>query len=862
MTRRKPISVEAEPAKISDQSESQFIPKVTISQTSEELLSQPLFNNPEIQPSKADMSKIIYELETHQRELEAINEELILANSSAELATKKYVELYDFAPCGYFSLNREGKIKKLNLTGATMLGSDRSLLKESSFDFFVSSDTKPIFSMFLNQVFKTNTLSSCELTLSCVGKLPIFVYLQGLMSENDPYCLLTVVDITFNKLAEQRLAASENKYRSLFAIEKDALLLVDNETFTILEANEAACFLYGYSKEELLNLKNYELSAVPEETRRMREDFKERVENRLHKKKDGTVILVDISACLFELQGRLVIFTAIRDMTMKKKFEDLNLFRIHLLQFAVNHSLDDLLEETLNRAEELTGSQIGFYHFVEPDQKTVKLQSWSTRTKREFCTAEGKGMNYDISTAGVWVDCVREGHAVIHNDYSALPHKKGFPAGHAVVIRETVVPVIRNKKIVAIMGVGNKPTDYSAKDLNFISFLADLAWDIAGLKRAEEVLHLSEARFKTMFNESPIGIALVDSLSGQICDVNPMFAKIAGRKVEEMLLIDLISIIHPDDIQRYLDNMALMNSGLISRFQMEKRYLLPNGTPVWINMTMAAIHVDDKTPPRHLCMIEDITNRKKNDQEIKIKNEELLKINIEKDKFFSIIAHDLRGPFSGFLGLTEILADRLSAMTADEIQQMAFLMRQSATNLFNLLGNLLEWSRVQRGLIQYKPTSCKLKSKTAESVAVIMNLANKKNITISNELPEEMVVFADENMLALIIRNLVSNAVKFSRNGGHVVVSAKYVSNNWIEIAVKDGGIGMSQNLLQDLFRIDIKTNRLGTEGEYSTGLGLILCKDFIEMHGGVLNVVSEENKGSVFSFTLPTKPVKQLNVN
>lgn len=169
-----------------------------------------------------------------------------------------------------------------------------------------------------------------------------------------------------------------------------------------------------------------------------------------------------------------------------RRKSDVNMARLRLLQFAATHSLDELLEATLNEAERLTGSLIGFYHFLEADQKTLSLQNWSTRTKAEFCAAKGKGLHYDVSAAGVWVDCIRERRPVIHNDYASLPHRKGYPAGHAPLVRELVVPVFRGDKIVAILGVGNKPQDYFPEDVETVSLLADLAWEVADRKRAEE----------------------------------------------------------------------------------------------------------------------------------------------------------------------------------------------------------------------------------------------------------------------------------------------------------------------------------------------------------------------------------------
>jgi DNA-binding response OmpR family regulator len=178
-----------------------------------------------------------------------------------------------------------------------------------------------------------------------------------------------------------------------------------------------------------------------------------------------------------------------RNLRERRRNRMINAARIHLMQFAATHCLDELIEETINQAENLTESLIGFYHFVDDDQQALTLQNWSTRTKAQFCKAQGKGLHYPIAEAGVWVDCVRERKPVVHNDYITLPHRKGLPEGHAKVVRELVVPVMRGEKIKAILGVGNKPADYSQKDVEAMSLLADLVWEITERKQAEEDLY-------------------------------------------------------------------------------------------------------------------------------------------------------------------------------------------------------------------------------------------------------------------------------------------------------------------------------------------------------------------------------------
>lgn len=238
-------------------------------------------------------------------------------------------------------------------------------------------------------------------------------------------------------------------------------------------------------------------------------------------------------------------------------------------------------------------------------------------------------------------------------------------------------------------------------------------------------------------------------------------------------------------------------------------------------------------------------------EELQITNKELQTTNSEKDKFFSIISHDVRGPLSTFLGLTELMAEGLQTYPLNEIQHMAESMKTTASNLLELLGNLLEWARMQRGLIVYNPESIILNNIWMESMEVIHQSARNKSIVIKVEIPEAMTVIADKNMLGSIIRNLTSNAVKFTKEGGKVTIKAKKTETNWIEISVKDTGIGMKEEMVENLFKIDRNSSRPGTAGEPSTGLGLLLCKDFVEKQDGRIWAESKIGKGSIFYFTL-----------
>lgn len=213
---------------------------------------------------------------------------------------------------------------------------------------------------------------------------------------------------------------------------------------------------------------------------------------------EGREFHIELTITPLRSEGKLAFSAFIRDITERKRVESVQAARIRLMEYSHSHTLKELLVATLDEAGVLTDSPIGFYHFLESDQQTLFMQAWSTRTTREFCTATGEGTHYNIDEAGVWVECVRLRTPVIHNDYASLPNKKGLPPGHAKVLREMVIPVFRKGNIVAILGVGNKPTPYVEYDLDTIILLADLAWDFAENKRLEaELMELATKDFLT-----------------------------------------------------------------------------------------------------------------------------------------------------------------------------------------------------------------------------------------------------------------------------------------------------------------------------------------------------------------------------
>lgn len=231
--------------------------------------------------------------------------------------------------------------------------------------------------------------------------------------------------------------------------------------------------------------------------------------------------------------------------------------------------------------------------------------------------------------------------------------------------------------------------------------------------------------------------------------------------------------------------------------------------------------------------------------------EELAKLNKSKDKFFSIVAHDLKNPLFSLLGLLEILVERTENNTDDETKQIVESMNRSAKSLYALLENLLQWSRVQTGKIEYSPVKISLNSIFEIAASLYKIPAENKKINLSYSDNDGIIVYADDNILSTVLRNLVSNAVKFTPEGGKIEISSRK-KNRKAEICVSDTGVGIKPENIEKIFKIDAQVSTKGTNNEEGTGLGLVLCKEFIELNKGELKVESEPGKGTKFYFTIP----------
>jgi PAS domain S-box-containing protein len=387
------------------------------------------------------------------------------------------------------------------------------------------------------------------------------------------------------------------------------------------------------------------------------------------------------------------------------------------------------------------------------------------------------------------------------------------------------------------------------KDGNIIGTFG-ISRDITKSKQDKEELMKSEILNRTLIRHLPQRIFVKDPNSIYIM-CNDVYSRDLGIDPKEIVGKDDFAYFSRELSEKYrTDDQKVISEGIQKEF--EEKYSISNQER-WTHVIKVPYRDGNDQIVGVLGIFEDITERKLREQEIIFKSDLLQVMNAEKDKFFSIIAHDLRSPLSAFVAATQILTEDIQTMNIEEIKKIAITMKSSATNIYTLLENLLEWSKLRRGRLDFVPERLNINEKINDCISVLSEYARKKEIQIFVSIPGALEIHADNHMFDTIVRNLVSNAIKFTNVGGKISVEALSNNNNhFIEIKVSDSGIGMPPELKSKLFLLSEKTSRPGTNGEMSTGLGLLLCKEFIEKHGGKIWVESEVGKGSSFYFTIP----------
>ncbi len=377
--------------------------------------------------------------------------------------------------------------------------------------------------------------------------------------------------------------------------------------------------------------------------------------------------------------------------------------------------------------------------------------------------------------------------------------------------------------------------------------------ELKELKKKEKFLLKNKRRIDNLVAKIPVGIYILRSYKDGTYTLEYVSERAAKMfdSSPEKLLADFSLVyeaVHPENLESFID---LNIQGIKYRrpFNWTGR-IIAKGKIQWLHIESFPEALKNGDILWH-GVIADVTERRRTDDIIKNQYNQLQEMNRSKDKFFSVIAHDLRGPFQSLLSSSEMLATDVENLTPEQIKTFSSGLNNSLRNLYGIIENLLQWSMMQRNMLEFDPENLDLYDITNNIAEILNQSAAKKDISVTNKIGRKTNVFADLFMLRSVIQNLLVNAIKFTKTGGQIIISSLN-KGRFVEISVQDNGIGMEKSKIRDLFGPSAVISTRGTSGEKGTGLGLTLCKEFVERNGGEIIAESKLGKGSKFTFTLP----------
>jgi PAS domain S-box-containing protein len=658
-------------------------------------------------------------------------------------------------------------------------------------------------------------------------------------------------DIAEMKQSIDELRKNEEKYRLAYMTSPDSININRISDGMYVSVNEGFTNILGYTEEDAIGRTSLEMNiwVNPDERARLAGEVlkKGKVSNfeAEFQAKDGRIIFGLMSASLIDLDGVPHLLSVVRDMTSQKQAVEALAKEQFLINALMNNLSDHVYFKDLDsRFIRNNKAHVLSFGLNDPDQLVGKSDF-------DFFTEKAARQAFEDEQS-----IIKTGLPILKEE--KLTRKDSSDAWFSAI----KMPLCNNEGVtIGTFGISRDITLRKRSELERYA-LFEITKGITSTNNLDELLLLIHNSLRTVVYAENFFVALYDKNSGLFSF--PYFVDEYDPMPSPSALSKSCSAYVYRSVKPLLLTQSVFD-GLIESGEVE---LVGSNSPSWIGVPLQTPsevigvlvlqhykkeNVYSENDVKFLVSIGSqiaiAIERKKREEEITLKNDQLQAINAEKDKFFSIIAHDLRGPLSSFVGATQLLTES-HALGTDEIKQITMSMKSSAVNIYNLLENLLEWSRLKRGGLHFVGQNLNLRNIVTDCVAVLSESATKKGVEISIGIPERTEVFADKHMLATVIRNIVSNAVKFSNPGGKVTITA-VDTDKTVEMKIADTGIGMIPELKEKLFIINEKTSRNGTSGELSTGLGLLLCKEFIDQSGGKIWVESEAGRGSEFFFTM-----------
>ncbi len=756
----------------------------------------------------------------------------IITEESLYESELRFRNIFNNAPIGIYRTNRKGDILLANPKLIEMLG-------YSSFDELKNRDIesegyedKNERANFIAKIEKNGFVDNYNVVWKTKDKVNIIVNEHSrCVYDNDGNILYyegTVEDITARKNAEEALRESEEKFRLIIENTSEAILFTEPNG-EINFANQEACELLGYTNQEICKLGRTGLVDLNDERLEKAVEIRKKTgkfKGELNLiKKDGSIIPVELTSNIFYDQNGIERTTMIiNDITERKKSE-----------LAIRESEEKYRNLSL-QFEAILDHIPGLIFYKDKENNFIRVNKFTANAfnkKKEELEGTNLRNLYSIEDAE---KKYQDDLSVIESGNAKLNIEENWNTADGIRwVNTSKIPFKNNKgEIIGIIGI---------------------SMDITERKYAEELLIAQENFLRTLTDNLPgmVGYWSKDL----ICKfANNKYLEWFGKTKEEMLGISLIDLFGEELFYKNKPHVDAALNG--NNIKFERTLNKPNNTYgyVWAHYIP---DIQNEEVLGFYVLVSDITEVKQTQFKLEEMNNNLNELNATKDKFFSIIAHDLRNPLGNFKQITEMLYDEFNDFDESELLEFLKLLKNSANNIFSLLDNLLEWSRSQRGTIQFNPVDTNLYLLIENLIQLVKPMADNKNIELVNRVRKTIFVFVDVNLLNTVFRNLISNAIKFTPNGGNIEIgivtnstnNVEY-TDNYLNIYVKDSGVGMPQASINKLFKIEESNSTLGTNKEKGTGLGLILCKEFVEMHKGKIKVESEVGVGSTFWISLP----------
>jgi len=617
------------------------------------------------------------------------------------------------------------------------------------------------------------------------------------------------------KLRESQITLKENeeRFRQLADLTFEGILIHENGK--MIDGNKSFLEMFGYSREELLG-KNVINNLIHKEDREITEQNVDNKEIRPYQvrgiKKNGELLHAEIESRNIMFEGRHVRVTAVRDISERKKQEAILAKEQWFFTTLMNSVTDAIYFKNLDSK------------FIRVNPQALKI--FNVARAEEII---GKS-DFDFFEKDHAQPAFDDEQQIIKTRKPLIGkvEKETWKDGRVSWVSTTKLPLINKEgKVVGTFG---------------------LSRDITDLKAAQEKVLEEKEKFELLFRLVPSAVFTVDT-DGKITSWNNMAEEITGYKAEEIINKDCRVCgkkIEADFCGMFDENIS---KPIINDECTLKR---KDGTLITVSKNVDYIKDNTGNIIGGVESFVDISDHKRHEAEIQKYSDELSELNKSKDRFFSIIAHDLRNPFVTLLGFTEMLIEDYDEFSDEE--KIGFLSEilKTSKNSYELLENLLQWSRAQTGRIKYEPVNLDFNELLKSNFELVEKNAELKKINLKSEIDSQVLLHADEDMLTTVMRNLITNALKFTESGGEITVGAHDADENMKEIYVRDTGIGISKDRLSGIFKIDETSSTEGTNGEKGSGLGVILSKEFIEKNCGKIWVESIEGLGTTFHFTIP----------